>query len=85
MKRIRSFLLLSLPLCLAACKEDVQSTYSNYPAYFACKNVTTVPPLNAALNNLGIYTTIRYDRNRFLIYNPQAQVIVSPKEIYTRP
>ena len=66
MKRIRSFLLLSLPLCLAACKEDVQSTYSNYPAYFACKNVTTVPPLNAALNKLGIYTTIRYDRNRFL-------------------
>lgn len=26
-----------------------------------------------------------HDRNRFLIYNPQAQVIVSPKEIYTRP
>ena len=26
-----------------------------------------------------------HDRNRFLIYNPQAQVIVSPKEIHTRP
>lgn len=57
---------LALLLCLGACKEDVQSTYSNYPAYFVCKNVTTVPPLNAALNNLGIYTTVRYDRSRFL-------------------
>ena len=26
-----------------------------------------------------------HDRNRFLIYNPHAHVIVSPKEIYTRP
>ena len=26
-----------------------------------------------------------HDRNRFLIYNPQAQVIVSPKEIHSRP
>ncbi len=31
-----------------------------------CKNVNTVPPLNAAMNSLGIFTTIRYDRNRFL-------------------
>ena len=57
MKRIRSFLLLTLLVCFAACKDDVQSTYSNYPAYFVCKNVNTVPPLNAAMNSLGIFTT----------------------------
>lgn len=71
MKRIRSFLFLALLVCLAACKDDVQSTYSNYPAYFVCKNVNTVPPLNAAMNSLGIFTTIRYDRNRFLFTDEQ--------------
>ena len=30
------------------------------------KNVNTVPQLNAALNSLGVYTTIRRDRDRFL-------------------
>ncbi|MCD8317483.1 MAG: hypothetical protein LUC45_00865 [Paraprevotella sp.] len=44
----------------------MQNTYSNYPAYFVCKNVMTVPQLNAAMNSLGVYATIRYDRERFL-------------------
>ena len=34
MKRIRSFFIFTALLCLTACKEDVQNTYSNYPAYF---------------------------------------------------
>ena len=66
MKRIRSFFIFTALLCLTACKEDVQNTYSNYPAYFVYKNVNTVPQLNAALNSLGVYTTIRRDRDRFL-------------------
>ena len=66
MKRIRSFFIFTALLCLTDCKEDVQNTYSNYPAYFVYKNVNTVPQLNAALNSLGVYTTIRRDRDRFL-------------------
>ena len=58
MKRIRSFFIFTALLCLTACKEDVQNTYSNYPAYFVYKNVNTVPQLNAALNSLGVYTAI---------------------------
>ncbi len=53
-------------LGLISCQEDVQSTYSDYPAYFVCQYVNTVPPLNAALNGLGVFATIRYDRSRFL-------------------
>lgn len=66
MKRIRSFLFLILLLCGASCKEDVQNTYSNYPAYFVCTTVSTIPQLNAAMNSLGIFATIVYDRNRYL-------------------
>lgn len=66
MKRIRSFLLTGALFLLASCREDVQNTYSNYPAYFVCENVNTVPQLNAALNGLGVFTTIRYDRGRFI-------------------
>ncbi len=66
MRRIRSFFIPMLLLCLAACKEDVRNTYSNYPAYFVYKNVSTVPQLNAALNSPGIFTTIRLDRERVL-------------------
>lgn len=51
---------------LSSCKEEVQNTYSDYHAYFVCQNVNTVPPLNAALNSLGVFCTIRYDRSRFL-------------------
>lgn len=49
-----------------ACSDDVQNTYSDNPAYFVYKNVNTVPPLNAALNGLGVFATIRFDRGRFL-------------------
>lgn len=53
-------------VCMASCKEDVQNTYSNYPAYFVCTTVNTIPQLNAAMNSLGIFATIVYDRNRYL-------------------
>ncbi len=66
MKRIRNILILAALSCLAACNDDVQGTYSDYPAYFVYGNVNTVPQLNAALNSPGIYVTIRLDRNRFL-------------------
>ena len=63
------FICLVCAVLLAAfssCKEDVQNTYSDYRAYFVCQNVNTVPPLNAALNSLGVFCTVRYDRSRFL-------------------
>lgn len=69
MKRKRSLLCLATATLLAAftsCKEEVENTYSNYRAYFVCQNVSTIPQLNAALNSLGIFATIRYDRSRFL-------------------
>lgn len=66
MKGIRNFLFIAWLLCSVSCKEEVQNTYSNYPAYFVCTTVSTIPQLNAAMNNLGIFATIVYDRNRYL-------------------
>ena len=66
MKRIRSFFVFLALLCLLACKEDEQTTYSNYSAHFVYQNVNTMPPLNAAMNSLGVFATIRFDRDRFL-------------------
>lgn len=52
-------------LLFCGCKEEVQNTYSNYPAYFVCTTVNTIPQLNAALNSPGIFATIVYDRNQY--------------------
>lgn len=66
MKGIRSFLIFTLLSCISSCKEEVQNTYSNYPAYFVCTTVNTIPQMNAAMNSLGIFATIVYDRNRYV-------------------
>lgn len=66
MKRIRRLVLLMATTLLVACEKDIQNTYSNYPAYFVCNTVSTIPQLNAAMNSLGVFCTIRSDRERFL-------------------
>ncbi len=74
MKKKRSFcIFLAILTFLIGCKEEVQNTYSNYPANFVCKNIFTIPQLNAAMNNLGVFTTIRYDRDRFLFTDADNQ------------
>ena len=66
MKRIRRLILLIAMLPFIACEKDIQNTYSDYPAYFVCNTVSTIPQLNAAMNSLGVFCTIRNDRGRFL-------------------
>lgn len=69
MKGIRRLVFATLLFCAMSCKEEVQNTYSNYPAYFVCTTVNTIPQLNAAMNGLGVFATIVYDRNRYLFAN----------------
>ena len=63
---LRWLLTVLAALLWQSCKEDVQNVYTNIPAYFVCKTVSTVAPLNAALNGLGVFATIRYDRGQFI-------------------
>ena len=66
MKKRSIYIILTLLFYMTSCTEGVQNTYSKYPAYFVCSTVSTIPQLNSAMNSLGMFTTIRYDRERFL-------------------
>lgn len=67
MKRIRSFFVAGMAMLgLFACKDNVENKYAGFPAYFVHKYVNTVPQLNAAMNSLGVYATIRADRGVYV-------------------
>lgn len=74
MKRIRSiYIILIALITTTGCKEDIRNTYSKYPAYFVCNTVSTIPQLNTALNSMGMFATIRYDRERFLFTDAEGK------------
>lgn len=68
MKRIcrRLFFIGALLLVTVSCRETVENKYAGFPAYFVYKYVNTVPPLNAALNSMGVFTTVRANRGQYL-------------------
>lgn len=53
-------------LMMSSCHETVENKYAGFPAYFIYKYVNTVPPLNTALNSMGVFTTIRANRGQYL-------------------
>lgn len=74
-----------LLLTAVSCSNDmVESLYSNYRASFTFSPVTSVPPLQGALNGFGEYCTIWADANyyHFSSLNGSAQVNRTALAVY---
>ena len=61
-----------LTVCLliiltATCTDDIENEYASHRAYLRYTNVATTAPLRTALDNPGMFCTIRYD-NRYYYF-----------------
>ncbi len=69
MKQRSFFYILTLVCTLLSCSENVENKYTSHDANFVFRQTNTVPQLNAALNNMGEFSTITLDRNYFHFTN----------------
>lgn len=58
--KIVGTILLTLPIMLVSCVEDIDGVYARHRAFFRYQYVSTTPPLYAALNNPGMWCTISF-------------------------
>lgn len=73
----------SAVLCVS-CDDDVQSEFSKDRASFVCRNVSTIAPLNNALNSFGIFCMIWSDTQyyHFASTTASAQVNKTQTSLY---
>ncbi len=75
-------------LGLTACTDDANTEYARIPAFLRVQPVSTVQPLNAALNSPGVFCKVTFSTNYYHFENnhgQSAQTNRTALDVYGKP
>lgn len=87
-ERLLNILLLLCVLHISACSEDTNLEYAQAPAFLRVQPVSTVQPLNAALNSPGVFCKVTFSTKFYHFENnhgQSAQINRTALDAYGKP
>ena len=86
-KRLRLFALITL-CCFTSCTDETNTEYAQIPAFLRVQPVSTVQPLNSALNSPGVFCKVTFSTNYYHFENnhgQSAQTNRTALDVYGKP